>query len=125
MQFNIDTTDLETKLHKILIGLKTTNAEKCKRMIAKTAHKTVARAKYYCPVGTPASTGKKGYRGGNLRASIHEEISANGFSAIIGAGGPSAPYAIFVEFGTCKMGARPFLRTGFLEALQGILDEYK
>ncbi len=51
-----------------------------------------------CPVDT-----------GRLRASI--EVSADGNSASVTAG---APYAAYVEFGTWKMAAQPFLTPALL-----------
>lgn len=61
-----------------------------------------------CPVGTPESTGKKGYRGGRLRSSITNEIGtdAQGLVATIGT---NVEYAPYVELGTSKMAAQPFL----------------
>ena len=35
-------------------------------------------AKALCPVGTPESTGKKGYRGGTLRNSITFNVNTSG-----------------------------------------------
>lgn len=56
-------------------------------------------AKALCPVGTPESTGKKGYRGGTLRNSITfqaESTNSGGFVAI----GSNVEYAPYVELGT-------------------------
>ena len=53
-------------------------------------------AKALCPVGTPESTGKKGYRGGTLRNSITHGIE-NGDTAYIGS---NVEYAPYVELGT-------------------------
>lgn len=56
-------------------------------------------AKALCPVGTPESTGKKGYRGGTLRNSITfqaESTDNGGFVQI----GSNVEYAPFVELGT-------------------------
>lgn len=52
-------------------------------------------AKALCPVGTPESTGKKGYRGGTLRNSITFEVSGDELSI-----GSNVEYAPFVELGT-------------------------
>lgn len=69
-----------------------------------------------CPVGTPESTGKKGYRGGRLRSSITNEIGTDpdGLVAVIGT---NVEYAPYVELGTSKMAAQPFLLPA-LEAAQ-------
>lgn len=63
-------------------------------------------AKQLAPVGTPESTGIPGYHGGTLRNSItHEQIDEK--TEVIGS---TVKYAPFVELGTYKMKARPFLR---------------
>lgn len=56
-------------------------------------------AKARCPVGTPESTGKKGYRGGTLRNSITFEVESEGTSAEV-AIGSNVEYAPYVELGT-------------------------
>lgn len=56
-------------------------------------------AKALCPVGTSASTGKKGYRGGTLRNSItHKVDKLNGVDAV--QIGSNVEYAPYVELGT-------------------------
>lgn len=52
-------------------------------------------AKARCPVGTPESTGKRGYRGGTLRNSITHD--ANEEQVTIGT---NVEYAPYVELGT-------------------------
>lgn len=49
-------------------------------------------AKALCPVGTPESTGKKGYRGGTLRNSITHSVSEDTVS--IGSNVEYAPLAV-------------------------------
>lgn len=44
---------------------------------------------------------------GTLRRSIHSVFSNGGLTGIVG---PSVLYGKFVEFGTRRMGARPFMR---------------
>lgn len=66
-------------------------------------------AKQHCPVGTPESTGIKGYHGGRLRASILVDNS----KYLESTGGTNVYYWIFVEKGTVKMRARPFGMMGF------------
>lgn len=100
-------------------------------------------AKARCPVGTPETTGKKGYRGGTLRNSItfNVESSDNKGSVTIGS---NVEYAPYVELGTGPyfdtppawlqyvtdrgsgtghgyVKPRPFLRP----AIEDHLDEYK
>ena len=65
-------------------------------------------AKRLCPVGTPESTGKKGYRGGRLRSSITNEIGQDG-EGLVAVIGTNVEYAPYVELGTSKMAAQPFL----------------
>ena len=52
-------------------------------------------AKALCPVGTPESTGKKGYRGGTLRNSITYQVDGDQVWA-----GSNVEYAPYVELGT-------------------------
>src|SRR5713101_1225674 len=66
-------------------------------------------AKKNCPVGTPESTGIKGYHGGRLRQSIHVDNSKFLESTV----GTNVYYALWVHEGTRKMRGRPFLRQGF------------
>lgn len=68
------------------------DTEKILTMIGIKAEKY---AKARCPVGTPESTGIKGYRGGTLRNSITFEVS--GDTVIIGT---NVEYAPYVELGT-------------------------
>lgn len=63
-------------------------------------------AKQLAPVGTPESTGIPGYHGGTLRNSITHEQEDEKTEIIASA----VKYAPFVEFGTYKMKARPFMR---------------
>ena len=67
-------------------------------------------AKRACPVGTPESTGIPHYQGGTLRDSITYEVS--GDSVYIGT---NVEYAPYVELGTWKMQAQPFLRPAATE----------
>ena len=52
-------------------------------------------AKARCPVGTPESTGKRGYRGGTLRNSITHDANPDMVSI-----GSNVEYAPYVELGT-------------------------
>ena len=72
-------------------------------------------AKALCPVGTPESTGwtdkdgvrhpNKGYRGGTLRNSISHQVVDSEEVHV----GTNVEYAPFVELGTSKMAAKPYL----------------
>jgi phage gpG-like protein len=52
-------------------------------------------AKALCPVGTPESTGVKGYRGGTLRNSITHQVEKDTLDV-----GTNVEYAPYVELGT-------------------------
>jgi HK97 gp10 family phage protein len=70
---------------------------------------TQTAAKRACPVGTPESTHKKGYHGGRLRQSIQYKPGQMQCSV-----GSDVKYALFVNSGTVKMAARPFLTNAFI-----------
>ncbi|NLH62496.1 MAG: hypothetical protein GX452_13940 [Ignavibacteriales bacterium] len=110
MNITIDTKHFE-KFQKILQDLYKQTNGKCEKMIERTAIKIESRAKYFCPVDT-----------GRLRASITHEISNDRLSAIIGT---NVEYAPFVELGTSKMEAQPYLRPAFIEVIANIAEEYK
>lgn len=59
-------------------------------------------AKYLCPVGEYDN----GRVGGNLRSSINHKVNKNDKSVVIGT---NVEYAPFVEKGTSKMAAQPYL----------------
>ncbi len=97
---------------------------------------TYAKAK--CPVGTQESTGIKGYIGGTLRGSITYATEKTGSKpqppATAAQGTPLATpekntvyigtnveYAPYVEMGTSKMKAQPFLGP----AIKNNMGEYK
>lgn len=60
-----------------------------------------------CPVGTPESTGIPGYVGGTLKTNITHFVEKEEAAAYIGT---NVEYGIYVEMGTKKMEAQPFLR---------------
>ncbi len=78
-------------------------------------------AKRACPVGTPESTHKKGYVGGRLRASLAarfpDELTGEVFTNV--------QYGPYVELGTRKMRARPFLRPAFAANAAKLLERVK
>lgn len=78
-------------------------------------------AKEDCPVGTPESTGKKGYIGGTLRGSIANEVAEDEKAVYIGT---NVEYAIYVEMRDNvhhQTGKAHFLR----DACATHADEYK
>lgn len=68
-----------------------------------------SEAKKAAPVGTPESTGIKGYAGGRLRGSIHYRPTDFGYGAEIFT---NVEYAGYVNNGTSRMKARPFMQKG-------------
>lgn len=65
------------------------------RILTAIGIKAEKYAKARCPVGTPESTGKKGYRGGTLRNSITFNVSDKEVTI-----GSNVEYAPYVELGT-------------------------
>jgi len=59
---------------------------------------------------------------GTLRRSIHSEFSDDGMKAIVG---PSVSYSAFVEFGTRRMAARPYMRPAAEAVLPHYVDRLK
>lgn len=98
------------------------NAEKLMRKeIARAGINIQREASIRCPVDT-----------GRLRSSIHPVFSTDGLSAEIGAGamrygskdiaGTNVEYAAFVEFGTRRMRAHPFLFPAFEVEWRRLVD---
>jgi HK97 gp10 family phage protein len=79
--------------------------------VSKAAFEIEARSKALAPVKT-----------GLLRRSIHTVMAANGQSATVG---PSVEYGKFVEFGTRRMGARPYMRPAAEQELPKFVDAVK
>lgn len=65
------------------------------RVLTMIGIKAEKYAKARCPVGTPESTGIKGYRGGTLRNSITFEVEEDTLTV-----GTNVEYAPYVELGT-------------------------
>ena len=81
-------------------------------------------AKEDCPVGTPESTGKKGYIGGTLRGSISNDFGEEGNGVYAVYIGTNVDYAIYVEMRDSvhhQTGKAHFLR----DACATHADEYK
>ncbi|MFK5689599.1 HK97-gp10 family putative phage morphogenesis protein [Ornithinimicrobium sp. LYQ92] len=79
-------------------------------VVRKTATAITRDARLMAPVGTPESTGKPGYVGGNLRASISSTITGDGRNGRMSAEiGPTAHYGRYVEQGTSRMAPQPYL----------------
>lgn len=71
----------------------------CPRILTMIGIKAEKYAKARCPVGTPESTGIKGYRGGTLRNSITFEVETSGSEGTVSIGS-NVEYAPYVELGT-------------------------
>ena len=67
--------------------------------VAETALLIESDAKRFAPVDT-----------GRLRSSIHADLAGNGLSATVGT---NVSYALFIEFGTRRARAQPFLFPAF------------
>ena len=117
---------------KLSYTLKTNNADAVKAELDQIkaialeiiGGKVEGYAKDLAPVGTPESTGIAGYLGGSLRDSIRHDVE--GDSVNIRAGGVdgiyrTVDYAGYVEMGTYKMKAQPYLRP----AVEDHMDEYE
>lgn len=87
MDFKID----ENNVDKILSGVDAA----CARALMAIGIKAQKYATNLAPVGTPESTGKKGYRGGTLRQSITYEADSETMTL-----GSNMEYAPYVELGT-------------------------
>lgn len=90
--------------------------EKTKVVVAKTARDIEGHAKSVVAVDT-----------GNLKNSIDVEFDSDGLTAIVA---PHTEYAAFVEFGTRRMSARPYMtpaaernRPAFTAAMKQMLKE--
>lgn len=80
------------------------DAQDLKDAMNRIGTKVVAKSRTYVPVGTT----------GNLSASLRAGAAKT--NVTIRSGGAKAKYARFVEFGTPKMAARPFMRLAAAEA---------
>ena len=79
--------------------------------VQKAAFDIEAQAKAKVPVRT-----------GTLRRSIHSVFENGGLRALVG---PSVLYGKFVEFGTRRMGARPYMRPAAEAVLPKFADAVK
>lgn len=84
-----------------LSGLAKRVLDSASRIVEKTAADTVADAQALVPVRT-----------GNLRASIGYEVTRTA-SSVAAEVGPTASYGHYVEFGTSRMGPRPYMGPAF------------
>jgi hypothetical protein len=109
------------------VGVDVIGVEAIKGMVISTYAKEVRKTRYAiggaalvcqrmtkakCPVGTPASTHKKNYVGGTLKASYQKIQSLDGLESLVFT---DTLYGKYVELGTYKMAAQPHLYPGFVE----------
>ena len=81
--------------------------------------RAVSDIKEVTPVGTPESTGIKGYKGGTLRRSITKKVEKN--SLIIGT---NVDYAPYVEFGEKARHKAPTHAHFMRDTLNENINEY-
>lgn len=62
----------------------------------------------------------KGYSTGNLRRSINMEISPDGLTGTVS---PNTEYDVYVEYGTSKMEAQPYVRPAFDEVSKEFMND--
>lgn len=79
--------------------------------VSKATLQVEAKSKALTPVKT-----------GTLRRSIHSVFENGGLTGLVG---PSVLYGKFVEFGTRRMGARPYMRPAAEQVLPGFADAVK
>lgn len=91
---------------------------KLPQAMAEAGEIVVGAAKALCPVST--ETTRPGGPHGELRASIEKEAAGN--SCVVGT---NKEYAGYVEFGTCKMAAQPYLVPALVENEGKIVDTIK
>lgn len=93
------------------------------KIVEDNARQIELESKRICPVGTPESTGIKGYIGGTLRQSIKAlKIDAKTYKIMANSTG-YAPYGIYVEHGTYKMKKQPFLFPSFFKQRSIFIDD--
>lgn len=119
------------KLIKTLENIPKELTPKVDAVIEDNARQIELHAKEIVPVGTPESTGIKGYIGGTLRQSIKSEKEKELTYTVRANSTGLAPYAPFVEFGTYKMRAQPYLYPAYFRQipklqkdLEDLLNEY-
>lgn len=88
-----------------MTGFAELTEEKIARAIAEGAGLVCERARELCPVDT-----------GALRSSVN--VAAEGMSAAVTA---DVPYAAYVEFGTSKSAAQPYLVPALLQEKEAVI----
>lgn len=100
-------------LHELQVKLKECqNLDAVKTVVKKNGSRLQSKSMDKAPVGTPESTGIKGYVGGTLKRGITLDIKDNGQSAVVES---TVHYAGYVEYGTRFMKAQPYVGPSFNE----------
>lgn len=106
MAFTVDTSQLN-RLSTDLGRTGVNATRKAAEAVRKSAAEVERASQQRCPVDTGAT-----------RNSIHTSISAGGTAAEIG---PTTNYAPYLEWGTRRMEARPFMRPALDEVTLGFV----
>jgi len=119
MNVNVDIKGLDTMQRRIA-KLADEWQEKALDITKEAAMNMQADAKRDCPVGDT----------GNLQNSIRLLIEDEGKTVDVVAGGTrvggrDVDYAVYVEFGTRKMAARPFMRVNYKKWARWMLAEHR
>lgn len=91
-----------------------------KMIVKKHGSQMHNKAVRLAPVGTEASTGIKGYKGGTLRRSIQKSVFSGGLTVIVDA---TAEYSMYVEYGTRYMQAQPFIRPAYYGQVSKFIND--
>lgn len=103
---SIDLTEVHNLAHDLQSGADNVTGE-AQRIVAAAGMQTVALSQVLAPVDT-----------GALKSSISVDIDALAFEA-----GPTVEYGGYVELGTSRMAAQPYLGPGFDQAVELCVDE--
>jgi len=100
-------------IHELTVKLTSNmNLDAVRTIVKNNGSNMQKKAVRNSPVGSEASTGIKGYKGGHLKGSNRLEIKNNGLTARVY---NTAEYSGYVNFGTRFMDARPFMTDAFNE----------
>lgn len=114
ISINVDGTEAANMLMQAAEQIR----ENLQKGLAEAGEIVVSEAKAMCPVSTEAT--RPGGPHGELRASINKSVSGNSCTV-----GTNTEYAPYVEFGTCKMAAQPFLVPALLNNVDEITEAVK
>ncbi len=110
----------DQKFDAALKRLKKGVKKETQTIIAKAALVAESVAARNAPVGTPESTGIKGYLGGTLRQSIRHEIDPSGLRAFVLSDVEYAPYQ---NYGTRFIRGKFFMEKGIFAAQKRVIRQ--